>query len=377
MKIIETNDYEGDYVCPICLEIFKEKDEIYLVKHYDEKNNKPEKIAQSRRKKHIFHGPCIVQYMEANEKLQNNLEECEHRCPLDRQKISKLVTVRYYLIGALNILNFSNNYYELIDKLSQKDIVYVSIIDLINLNYKDINGKTIVYCATQRGNLKLLKKLIKFGGNPTIPDDNGFTALMAAVTHNYLPIVKYLLKLPCIVNTINHQDDKGKTAIEYAFDSRRLQCVMEILKIKGLNNDILLDLLNQYQKIKPTDVNYIGCRATINTIKTKMRKYLGMPNAKKIAMKLNIPNVFQNKTEKFYCKINDRRENDAKVLDIDIVKNPELLDLIYSPINGQNTVICYRADELIGLSRYEQLNPDLIYQPFEQKQKKMTKVCQT
>ena len=378
MNIIKTNNYEGDYICPICREIFKENDEIYLVKHHDDNNSRPEKIDQSRKRKHIFHGPCMLEYIEQKEKShQNHDQECDHECPLDRQKINKLITVKYYEIAALNIINFSDNYYELLDKFSKKDVVYVSIIDRINLNYKDINGKTVLYCAAQRGDLKLVKQLIKLGAHPTIADDNGFTPLMASVTHNFISIVKYLLKLPSVINEINYIDDKDKTAIEYAYDYRRFQCVLELLKVKGLNHRILLNLLNQYQKIKPNDPTYAGCQTIINEIKIKIKKYLKIPNITKLEIKkLNMPDGLQNKVPTMYYKINDPRENEHKVLNVDIDKNPELLDLIYNPIDNKTVPLSYKMNELNSLLRYEQFDPDLIYQPCESNSKIITRVCE-
>ena len=378
MNIIKTNNYEGDYICPICREIFKEKDEIYLVKHYDDHNNRPEKIAQSRKRKHIFHGSCILEYIKQKEKShQNDAIECDHECPLDRQKINRLITVKYYEIAALNIINFSDNYYELLDKFSKKDVIYVSIIDRINLNYKDINGKTVLYCAAQRGDVKLVKQLIKLGAHPTIADDNGFTPLMASVTHNFISIVKYLLKLPSVINEINYIDDKEKTAIEYAYDYRRFQCILELLKVKGLNHSILSNLLNNYQKIKPNDSNYTGCQTIINEIKIKIKKYLKIPNITKLEIKkLNMPDVLQNKVPQLYYKINSTRENEPKVLNVDIQRNPELLDLIYNSVDNKTISLSYTTNELNSLLRYEQFNPDLIYQPYESNSKIITKVCE-
>lgn len=363
MNIIKTNNYEGDYICSICRETFCENDQIVLVKHYDKETRRSEKINQSRKRKHIFHEACILKHIDICQQ-QNNDEIC-NACPLDRETITQLVNVKYYEIATLNILNFSHNYYELLDK----DITNVSVIDRINLNYKDINGKTLLYCACQRGNLKLVKQLIKLGGDPTIVDDNGFTPLMAAVCHNYLQIVKYLLKIPSIINKINDIDDIGKTAIEYADEYHRLYCIMELLKVDGIKSNILQNLLKKYQTILVTDIKYIGCFQLIIEIKTKIKKYLKIP-CKKIKTE-NI-SILKQKDQSFIVgptgfKSESIYSQSEKILNVDLDKNPDLVKLIYRPQTNSNLCIPETSrDEILALNNFKNSQPnlDLIYKPY-------------
>lgn len=252
---------------------------------------------------------------------------------IDRETIYGLSNIRYYDIAALNIVNFSHNYYELIDKSKNKNIPYVSIIDKINLNYKDINGKTLLYCVCQRGDLKLLKQLIKLGALPTISDDYEFTPLMAAITHNYIPIVKYLLKLPTVINQINYQDDKGYNAIEYADKYHRYECLLEILKISGIDDHTLKTLLYKYQKIVFNDINYESYFSLITEIKNKIKKYLKIPViTKALIKKSNVPEILCNKVPIVYKRSSPNKTlNESKILNIDIIKEPHFLDVIYQP----------------------------------------------
>ncbi len=368
MNIIKTSVFEGDYICSICRESFTENDKILLVKHHDNITNKIEKIDRSRKRKHIFHESCMMQYIESNtESCENSniIDENELICPLDREKIDRLIAVRYYEIAALNIVNFSHNYYELLDKFNNKNIAHISIIDRINLNYKDINGKTLLYCVCQRGDLKLLKKLIKLGGNPTISDDNGFTPLMASVTHNFLHIVKHLLKLQEIIDEINYIDEKGKTAIEYADEYLRFQCIIELLKVNGINHITLTKLLNKYQNIKFNDIKYSKNYSIIMEIKNKIKKYLKIPlTTKNDLKKLNMNEVITNKIPKSYQRTDPRQYNQIKILNVDIEENPEVLDWIYKPIENKNSdgIQCVE-NELTALRYYNEIKPDLIYQP--------------
>lgn len=367
MHIIKANDYIGDYICTICREIFKENDNIYMIKHYDEHNQKSEKIDMTRKRKHIFHVACIDQYIDENEKQHPDVDYV-HLCPIDRDRIDRLIPVKFYQIDALNIINFSHNYYELLDKYNSKDIINVSIIDRINLNYKDANGKTLLYCVCQRGDLRLLKQLIKLGGDATISDNNRFTPLMASITHNYIDVVKYLLKLPQIIEEINYCDDKGKTAIDYAHDYCRFQCLLEILKVPNIDHQILNQILTEYRKIKETDPKYLNYMTIIKEIKRKIKKHLNIQNPTKAELKkLNIlPLPLSPNQSPIKTKPQDHQS--IKILDIDIDRNPELLDLVYVPLSKNSKdsqlYLSVNQSELDQLKYYNQIDPDIIYKSF-------------
>lgn len=346
MNVIKTNSFEGDFICPICRETFSEKDNIYLIKHFDQTQQKSEKIDKSRKRRHIFHEACISSHIDETKKINPETDQC---CPLDREKIYGLTAIRYYDIAALNIINFSHNYYELLEKSKSKNIPYVSIIDKINLNYKDINGKTLLYCVCQRGNLKLLKQLIKLGAIPTITDDLNFSPLMAAVTHNYVPIVRCLLKLPPIINQINHLDDYGLTAIEYADKYQRYECILELLKINGLDTLVINNLLDKYSKITYDHINY----QLINEVKIKLKKYLKIPMVTKaIIKKSNVPALLSNKVPQLYQRSTSSQNQPNKVLYVDISKEPKLLDVIYSPPQYRNNEIIDQPEASLEIDIY-------------------------
>lgn len=311
MNIIKTSEYEDDYTCPICTEKFKENDAILLVKHCSS-GNRSEKIGLARKRKHIFHDQCMREYIDS-------IQDEDILCPLDRELIQSLINVRYYEIVALNIINFSHNYYELLDKYTKKNITSVSIIDRINLNYKDVNGKTLLYCACQRGNLKLVRQLVKIGSNPVIADDNGFTPLMAAVNHNYLKIVKYLLTLPEVIAEINYVDHRGNTAIEYADQCHHLQCLKELVNVSGADHRVLNRILTKYRFAK-------DCDPLINEIKDSIRKYLKLLPVPKIAL----PITLTKSSDPPRPKMEDHDDHELS-FNPDIDTHPEILDLIYQP----------------------------------------------
>lgn len=293
MDIVKTTHYtDSNYMCPICMEKFNEKDVILLIKHCD-KVGKPEKNMLSHKRKHFFHRSCMENYLDSTD---------NPTCPMDREEIHKFIMVKYYDVTEHNIINFSHNYYELLDKC-EKEGISVSFVDNININYKDNNGKTIIYCAVQRGNLKIVKQLVKYGGDPTIPDDNGFTPLMASASHGYSKITKYLASLPVVVNKINHTDKRGMTAIEYAYEYQQFQSVKELLSIEGINPRILTELLNS--KIKPPyEIIYL------------IKRYINLPISK------------TGSTNRWTTQSKKTPEGD-KIFELRMDANPELFDLIY------------------------------------------------
>lgn len=358
MQIIKTDDYIGDYMCAICLENFKENDQIYMIKHYND-NQKSEKIDMTRKRKHIFHVNCLNQYIDENEKRHS---VHVHLCPIDRDRIHSLMPVKFHEIDALNIINFSRNYYELLDKYTSKDIINVSIIDKINVNYKDNNGKTLLYCACQRGNLRLVRQLIKLGASPTISDDNRFTPLMASISHNYIDIVKSLLKIPQIIEEINYIDHKGKSAIDYACEYHRFQCLNEILKVPNIDHHVLTKVLSEIKLSTSIQI------PLIKEIKTKIKKYLGIQNLSQLEIKkfhiIPLPPPHKNST---YLRTTDDNQM-VKVSNIDIDHDPELFDLVYvSPTKNFTNPHCEFStiqNELSELKYYNQVDPDIIYKSY-------------
>lgn len=270
MNIIKTNQCEwlDDNICPICHEPFRDTDDLLLVKHYESPpSKKPEQMKLSRQRKHMFHHTCMELYLNATH------DHTTITCPLDRERIHGLVGVRYYEIVALNIINFSSNYYELLDKCQRNKRVLISVIDHINLNYKDANGKTLLYCACQRGELSLVKRIIKAGGHPQIADNNGFTPLMASVCHHsdvYLDIVKYLITRPEVAQGINATDKRGHSALNYAYETQNYEGLRALMRLKGLDTTTLSNILKnlQYRNEKTR---------TLVDLVSLIKKYLGVP----------------------------------------------------------------------------------------------------
>jgi hypothetical protein len=299
MNIIKTSTYEGDHTCPICLVEFRENDHLCLIKHDGEK------IAQARKHKHMFHQHCI----------QTHIDTCHSKdpdvvptCPLDRQTIAKLVNIKYSELVALNIINYADNYYQLLGKLC-----HVSFVDHINLNYKDVNGKTLIYCACQRGETKLVRKLIKMGAQPTISDDSGFTPLMAAITNGHLEVVRVLLRHQSVIHQINHTDNKGLCAMDYAVKSEAHEIVSMLLNLSNIDQSTLKSLHQHYQVVKSTHL-------TIHDIKNRLCTLLNLP---KLPYKII--------SSAHYPMSQAMIRSEQKTLNIDAQRHSQLYYHVYAP----------------------------------------------
>ena len=314
MNIIKTPDFEDAYLCSICHDNFKEDDIIWMIKHF-EASGKPEKISCSKKRKHLFHRKCLMLYIDSLPSGNETL------CPMDREKIYALIIVKYYEIVALNLVNFSHNYYELLDKYAHRDQVRVSIRDRSNLNYKDDNGKTLLYCACQRGNLRMTKKLVNLGGHPCLADNEGFTPLMAAVCHNYVRLVRYLINLPEVSSQINQTDRLDLTAIEYAHKEQNWVCLKALLGVKGLDPEILRKILNQIQYLR---------NPLIREIISLIRKYLKI-QAPKVAKPHLLPVSQPNSIIRRQQRSNEPNVASRSIIN-EIENNPEFFQMIYHPL---------------------------------------------
>lgn len=352
MSIIKTSDYEGGSDCPICLVSFREDDDIFLIKHINNETKKTEKIKYSRHRKHIFHKHCMLEYIDS---LHKDQEKVECLCPLDRERITTLVSVKYCDITALNILTFANNYYELINKLEKSYIPYISFIDSVNVNYRDNYGKTLIYCACQRQKVNMVRRLIKFGADATISDKNKFTPLMAAVCHGNMSLVRLLLKQPKVVSNINYVDKSNMSAVDYATKNMEFGCLLEILKAtkaENFDSDHLRKVLRHCELSKLEHQKRNIQKPHLIAVINRIYRYLGI---KKTRKKLN--RIGCVKRKKFIPEISD---SPNMVLDVD--ENHAIYASRNELEESRDTYYDISPEELSVIKSMKKLNVDLLYQ---------------
>lgn len=218
-------------LCSICREEFNTKDsDIVIIKHHSDKN-----LSISRLRGHYFHRSCIYEWRK---------HSGTKFCPLDRECIRSLYHVPSHLLCGLDLCNY-DNFYELYNKIKINN----STLKVINnINKRDFSGRTLIYCACQNNNLQLVKKLVKTGADPSIPNFNGFTPLMISISNNQRPMTQYLLKLKPVLEDLNAIDNKGWTALEYAVSKCRLNAVTLLLNTERIKLSIIRNLISIYSK---------------------------------------------------------------------------------------------------------------------------------
>ncbi|QQP51747.1 Uncharacterized protein FKW44_013189 [Caligus rogercresseyi] len=79
------------------------------------------------------------------------------------------------------------------------------------------HGQTAIMLAVSHGRLDMVRLLVDAGGEVNVRDEDGSTALMCAAEHGHMEIVKYLLLLPD--TNVNAKDTDGLTALAVAMEA--------------------------------------------------------------------------------------------------------------------------------------------------------------
>jgi len=71
--------------------------------------------------------------------------------------------------------------------------IRVAMLARVNINLRDVVGRTALMRATELGAYRLVKELLAKNADINIQDDYGYTALMIASVDGYTKIIKRLL----------------------------------------------------------------------------------------------------------------------------------------------------------------------------------------
>jgi len=110
---------------------------------------------------------------------------------------------------------------------SNNDVAKFLVENVRDLDQTSSMGSALM-AATYKGNLTILKLLLKKGVNPNIQDANGQTALMLAVLVQNKEIIKLLIEHK---SDLNIRDNKNKQVLDYALQSNN-QSVIKLFKNK-------------------------------------------------------------------------------------------------------------------------------------------------
>lgn len=219
--------------CCICYGEFKDPEhntDICIIKHESDTS-----LADSKKRKHYIHRHCSTEW--------SKMTKGTRYCPLDREKIKSLHMIPAHVFCGLRLESY-NDFNALIGKIAFTD----STIKLIsNLDAQDSTGKTLLYCACQQNKELLLRKLIKAGASPTIPNKDGFTPFMLAVCKNFENIVRLLIKIPAVLDHINDTDNRGWSAAEHAASNRHVRMVSMLLDTCKISKRIVHVIIDSHR----------------------------------------------------------------------------------------------------------------------------------
>ncbi len=111
-------------------------------------------------------------------------------------------------------------------------------ITIDDINAQNDDGHTPFYRAVERGNLEAVNLLIAKSADPTIPENNGFTPLVAATLAGHEIIIDRLIALYNQLNIdFKAKDRHGNTLLHYAVLTGKLDLIEKFIKL-GIPLDI-------------------------------------------------------------------------------------------------------------------------------------------
>lgn len=114
------------------------------------------------------------------------------------------------------------------------------------------NGSTLLQYAIYFGYLECVKLLIRYGANPNIKNDFGFTPLQSATIHSATDNVECLIFLLDHGAYINIEGPRGITLLHCAAMDNNKECMkillerggMELIHVKNYEGNTFLDIIN-------------------------------------------------------------------------------------------------------------------------------------
>lgn len=233
--------------CPICKGGFHSSDSaICIVKHISDKT-----ITESRKRGHYYHRHC----MDAWKKNQLDRDKCIC-CPLDREPIKCMYTVGPYMLFGMDLKDYTD-FYDLIE--TGKNTIRLSdrvLEKIVNINEMDHKGRTLIYCAVQRGMDTLTKRLMRKGADPTICDSNGFSPLMLTICNNNYELFSHFIRNKKVIDTISKADKFGITPLQHACIYCRYKMLSDILLTENIDKRQVSYAIEMYRGKLEKDTMY-------------------------------------------------------------------------------------------------------------------------
>lgn len=157
--------------------------------------------------------------------------------------ISKNLIIRYntFNLSPLLFIAYSEKFMNLIKLLIKNGI---------NINYQDDNGKTLFNWALLKNKQEIINLLLKKNLDISLQDSDALELLINLINYNKKNSIKKLLKLINLdIATI--KDKSGKTALNYAYETKNKEIFIELLEYSGL-------ILNVQNNKKEVNIMYLN-----------------------------------------------------------------------------------------------------------------------
>jgi ankyrin repeat protein len=109
------------------------------------------------------------------------------------------------------------------------------------------HGQTALMLAVSHGRLDMVRLLVEAGADMNIQDEDGSTALMCAAEHGHTEIVKYLLSQPdCDASITDCVGSRICTACIYLCNKQRCLVVRHLLFLRDFGPHVIIFLYTCY-----------------------------------------------------------------------------------------------------------------------------------
>lgn len=140
---------------------------------------------------------------------------------------SSLFKLRSSLIESINS-NDTNKLHKLLTNDDQTEIDDGTASFVVNLNFLDHDGQTLMHRACRHGNLDIVKMLVKNGASQNIKNKDGWFPIHLATYFGHYDTVKFLIN----ENNFQHQSLIAVYDDDVAFSRVNLNCTQRNTKIE-------------------------------------------------------------------------------------------------------------------------------------------------
>lgn len=176
----------------------------------------------------------------AFERCVDNYLECKE----NSEKYIRHINIIKLFLDHHTISRISPGYFPLHSLISQKDIKFKPVLDLVDINYlnlQDMYGDSLAHKAARFGNEEILQYLIKRIANINLKNNLGRLPIHEAALNKNQAILQVLLDAGGC--NISEKDNYGKTVLDYAIESNYLLNIYTLINSQEVDYAPLMKVI--------------------------------------------------------------------------------------------------------------------------------------